>query len=252
MTYKGSKTRVMKYLNKIFNLIKEENNITEFYDLFAGGMNVSSKVNFDKVIANDFDKILIELFRKTRDEPDVIRALETPSKEYYYDVRDNDRHEPWLKGAVLFLGSFNARAYGGCYGAKNKAGTRMYFQERKRSLLNTDLSNIELHNRDYREFEEIINKDSNNIIYLDPPYKATTGYKEEFNHEEFWRFAREQSKNNVVLISELSAPDDFVAVWMKDVAHGQGEQKHDLIKSEKLFIHESRIKEIKYLSEMEM
>ena len=39
----------------------------------------------------------------------------------------------------------------------------------------------------------------------------------EFNHDEFWDIMRKWSKDNTVLISEYSAPEDFEIVWEKQV-----------------------------------
>ena len=59
------------------------------------------------------------------------------------------------------------------------------------------------------------------IIYCDSPYRGTTQYDKnivgEFNHDEFWDIMRKWSKDNTVLISEYSAPEDFEIVWEKQV-----------------------------------
>ena len=38
---------------------------------------------------------------------------------------------------------------------------------------------------------------------------------DEFDNEKFWNKMREWSKHNIVFVSEVSAPDDFVSVWSK-------------------------------------
>jgi site-specific DNA-adenine methylase len=60
----------------------------------------------------------------------------------------------------------------------------------------------------------------NYIIYCDPPYSKQAHYYTEsgehvtpFDHEEFWEWCREMSKNNLVFVSEYKAPDDFDLVW---------------------------------------
>lgn len=61
------------------------------------------------------------------------------------------------------------------------------------------------------------------LIYVDPPYltpsgDAATKYEgcPRFDLEEFWAKMREWSSDNVVLVSERTAPEDFVCVWEKD------------------------------------
>ena len=53
------------------------------------------------------------------------------------------------------------------------------------------------------------------IIYCDPPYEGTTKFHQSFSHKRFWNIMRKWSQNNIVLISEYQAPDDFkmVADW---------------------------------------
>ena len=75
------------------------------------------------------------------------------------------------------------------------------------------------------------------IIYCDPPYANTKTYvsAQDFNHEEFWETMRKWSKNNVVLITEENAPEDFRVVWSQQVSRSiKANDKTTAI--EKLFI----------------
>ena len=69
------------------------------------------------------------------------------------------------------------------------------------------------------------------LLYCDPPYKGTTGYRKglvpEINHNEFWEWCRKQAKQGCeVFVSEYSAPEDFTEVWSAKVSNtlsrGQG------------------------------
>jgi hypothetical protein len=76
------------------------------------------------------------------------------------------------------------------------------------------------------------------IGQCDPPYKGTTSYKTgTFDHDKFWEWCRDMSKNNVVFISEYEAPDDFICVWQGEVktnfASQRNEATHNAV--EKLF-----------------
>lgn len=60
--------------------------------------------------------------------------------------------------------------------------------------------------KEYKEFSDI----KNSIFYLDPPYENTTneyinGY---FNSKEFYNWAFEMSKNNIVIISSYEVSDE--------------------------------------------
>jgi len=36
-----------------------------------------------------------------------------------------------------------------------------------------------------------------------------------FNHNKFWNIIRKWSKNNIVIVSEYTAPKDFKCIWKK-------------------------------------
>ena len=50
------------------------------------------------------------------------------------------------------------------------------------------------------------------VIYCDPPYRGTDGYRTEFDHERFYDWCGRQTE--MVLVSEYNMPEDrFVEVW---------------------------------------
>ena len=70
---------------------------------------------------------------------------------------------------------------------------------------------IKFYNKDYREFSDI----KNSIIYLDPPYKDTNKvYKHNnLDYKNFYKWCKDMSKKNIVLISEYNMPDGFEVVY---------------------------------------
>ena len=51
------------------------------------------------------------------------------------------------------------------------------------------------------------------LIYCDPPYRGTTGYKMGFDSGAFWQWCRDKAaEGHTVLISEYSAPADFICL----------------------------------------
>lgn len=66
-----------------------------------------------------------------------------------------------------------------------------------------DIKNIVCTNLSYDELDF----ETDSVIYCDPPYKNTSSYKINFNHEEFYDWCRKQ-KN--IFISEYEMPNDFV------------------------------------------
>lgn len=70
--------------------------------------------------------------------------------------------------------------------------------------LNTD---PKTYNKDYKYFSNV----KNSILYLDPPYENsdTGSYKSQINYQEFYDWAYEMSKNNIVLLSSYEVSDDI-------------------------------------------
>ena len=130
-----------------------------------------------------------------------------------------------------------------------KVGTvRNYYDEAKRNLENQipNLQDIVFECCEYREKTNM----KNWLIYCDIPYKDTKQYgvSRNFNHDEFWQWVREQSKNNIVIVSEQQAPEDFKCIWEQEVLRTVDNTKR--VKStEKLFIHSSLISTLKIRSE---
>ena len=97
------------------------------------------------------------------------------------------------------------------------------------------LNKIKATNRSYHTFSEV----SGAILYLDPPYEGTNqeGYINSFDSQEFYDWAFEMAKTNIVIISSYSILDErFESVYSFDKAHRtiQGGTRND--KCEKLFM----------------
>ena len=101
------------------------------------------------------------------------------------------------------------------------------------------LDEVKATNKGYQDFSKV----SGAILYLDPPYEGTTqqGYKSvssSFDSQEFYDWAFEIAKTNIVIISSYSISDErFEVVYSFDKARGtfQGGQSNKA-KNEKLFM----------------
>ena len=98
------------------------------------------------------------------------------------------------------------------------------------------VNKIKATNKSYHDFSEVYGA----ILYLDPPYEGTSqdGYINSFNSQEFYDWAFEMAKNNIVIISSYSISDErFEVVYSFDKARGtlQGGQSNKG-KMEKLFM----------------
>jgi len=210
MKYMGSKARFSK---EILNIILKGREHNQWYvEPFAGGMNTICEVKNNR-IANDVHTPLIEMWRKLvcRWEPKKI------TKNIYMKVKDNQAKYPdYLVGWVGFNCSYSGKWFGGFAGeTKTKIGTiRDYQDEALRNIKRqiTKMQGIMFQNKSYNDLK----LPPNSIVYCDPPYEGVTKYADKFDHNLFWNWARDVSKQgHTVFVSEYKAPDDFVCVWEK-------------------------------------
>lgn len=215
----GSKSKIAKFIIPILQDIVDKNNINTYVEPFCGGCNVIDKIKCGTRIASDKQHYLIELY-KNLDKLDLLPDMVT--KEHYSDVRTayntkNSKYKDWYIGAIGFLSSYNGRFFDGGYAGiitTKEGNIRNYYDEAKRNLLGQDLSNIIFKENDYKDI--IV---TNALVYCDPPYKDTKQYgvSKNFNHDEFWQWVREMSRNNIVIVSEEQAPDDFRIIWEQPI-----------------------------------
>lgn len=227
MQYLGGKSRIAKDISGIINQYSQDKT---FVSLFCGACSVESMVVAEHKILNDSHPYLIALLKAVQNGYEMPEQL---SKEQYYDVKANKNRDMALTGFVGFGCSFGAKWWGG-YAAGN-SGTN-YAKRAKNSLLRKmeNLQDAEFLCGDYRN----IKISDGSVVYCDPPYAGTTGYSNssEFSHEDFWNYMREISKNNIVFISEIHAPDDFEVVWEKSIRRTLDKNKDNNFDSaEKLF-----------------
>jgi len=241
----GSKSRIAKFIVPILQKYIDDNDIDTYIEPFVGGANIIDKIKCKHKCGSDENKYLIALLKRVRDKNFL---LDNVPRELYNDVRsnkDNNKYEDWFVGNVGFLASYNGRWFDGGYAQsgyeKTKTGKRFrdYYQEAKNNILKqaNDLQNILFLNEDYRYYHNKCNK---YLIYCDPPYKDTKQYANAtaFDYEEFWNVMRKWSENNIVIISEQNAPNDFIAIWEQEVSRSiKATEKSKSI--EKLFVHKS-------------
>ena len=93
-------------------------------------------------------------------------------------------------------------------------------------------------NKSYHDFSEV----SGAILYLDPPYEGSyqKSYINSFDSQEFYDWAFEIAKTNIVIISSYSISDErFEVVYSFDKAHSTSEGGTRNDKCEKLFMVKS-------------
>ena len=109
------------------------------------------------------------------------------------------------------------------------------FQQLERLQQLQKLNKIKATNKSYHTFSDV----SGAVLYLDPPYEGShqKSYINSFDSQEFYDWAFEIAKSNIVIISSYSISDErFEVVYSFDKAHRtiQGGTRND--KCEKLFM----------------
>ena len=97
---------------------------------------------------------------------------------------------------------------------------------------------IEFRNTDYRAAAEDAGEDD--VMYADPPYQGKSGYGVAFDNAEFWEWCR-QPRRALLIISEYSAPTDFVEVWAKQVTCAMSQNGEVGRPIERLFVYKSQV-----------
>ena len=109
------------------------------------------------------------------------------------------------------------------------------FQQLERLQQLQKLNKIKATNKSYHTFSDV----SGAVLYLDPPYEGShqKSYINSFDSQEFYDWAFEIAKTNIVIISSYSISDErFEVVYSFDKAHStlEGGTRND--KCEKLFM----------------
>ena len=89
MKYIGSKAKFADEIVAILQGYISEHKIKQYVEPFAGGFNVIDKVQCEYRLGNDIDPLVCDLIETCRDNPALLDSLHTPTREEYYDVRDN-------------------------------------------------------------------------------------------------------------------------------------------------------------------
>ena len=226
----GSKNRIAKYILPI--ILKDRKPEQWYVEPFCGGCNSLDKVENPR-IGNDINTYLVALVRDRQTEYPYL------TKQQYKEIKRNPENYPqWLVGYAGIIASYCGKWFGGYAGKVNtKDGLRDYMDEGRKNLV-AQLKNLQDVVFSSVSYQDIILPD-NSIIYCDPPYRATTAYKDDFNHDEFYSFCREKSKQgHVVYISEYNMPNDFTCVWelpVKSSLSANGSIGGNKISVERLF-----------------
>lgn len=242
MRYQGSKSRLVKSIVPILQQLIDENKIETYIEPFVGSAAVIQEINCKRRIGSDANSELIALLNYIRDNPEIPIAPQECSFEHYKDVREarklkTNKYSTEYTALIGYTASYGGRYFDGGYGRQD--GVSVY-KRGINNLLNQApyLKGIEFNCCDYKTYKDY----SNCLFYLDPPYKGTKGYLNGtyyVDYDEYYDWIRNLSKNNIVVCSEYSMPEDFKCIWEQQVYVNQkSDRLYSPKATERLFIME--------------
>ena len=198
MKYMGGKYRQAKAYAQFF---KSHYKWSAYYEPFCGMCSVLERIDGPR-FASDAHPEVIALWQALQ------RGWVPPDKmdEDTWRHLKNGHGTPELRAFAGFGCSFGGRYFEGY------ARGRDYAASAQRALLRklTRLQDVTFSCHPYSS----ISPPAGTLVYCDPPYAGTKGYAVgNFNHEVFWGWVREMSDQHTVLVSEFTAPPDFVPVF---------------------------------------
>ncbi len=189
----------------------EKHRITTWVEPFVGGANMIDKVpDTFKRIGYDLNDHTIHALIDIRDISDFLPNSVSEEEYKSYKGLPPQRITSWVRFMLSFGGKFD-----NSYAREKGSDDTTFCGYGKRNALKQSpkIKNVQFI---CDSFENLNFEDC--LIYCDPPYQGTTGYKTgSFDHDKFFNWCREQAKRNIVFVSEYNAPDDFECVWQGEI-----------------------------------
>ena len=266
LPYQGSKKKISK---KIIEIIKQNFGIDKpIYDIFGGDGAITAECvlnglevhyNYlDKDITNAFERVIsqdrewIKTLIISRTEFTEIKEKENKTtddflkllinsfgnqKNYYlYSKEISDLKYNIAREIIEKHDVFSGYKQTETYKRAIEQPKQLEQLERLGGLGRLErIDEVKATNKSYHDFSEV----SGAILYLDPPYEGTThyGYINSFNSQEFYDWAFEMAKTNIVIISSYSISDErFEVVYSFDKARSNIQSITRNDKCEKLFM----------------
>ena len=209
MNYTGGK---YKLLPQILPLFPTE--INTFVDLFTGGGNIAVNVNANKIIANDFEPHIIDIYKTFQkyEIEELIKTIELAIQRFGLTIENADNFNKFreyynkhiedgysfimpIMLYVLICYSFNHQFRFNSKGEFNMPfgkNRSQWNDTMKKNLVNFHKAitekNIIFTNKDFNELK-IDKLSSNDFVYCDPPYLITCAT---YNEKDGWNETSER------------------------------------------------------------
>lgn len=219
--YHGGKYRHGKCISDIINKLYDDHkiHIKGYVEPFSGMCGVYRHVIKSlptslKYIASDNHQSLILMWQALQQG---WKPPKTCSVAKYNKLKFNGGIPSAERGYIGFTCGFGGQFF--CGNHRSTYGVKFIDNSENISQIAKTMSHVKFHNRDYTYYTP--EKYKNYIFYCDPPYanKENSRYYNDdiklqtFDSEKFWEWCREMSKYNLVIVSEYTAPDDFISIY---------------------------------------
>ena len=215
MKYMGSKNRIAKHILPI--MLEHRKEGQWWVEPFVGGGNMIDKVK-GKRAGFDSSKDTIDALKLIRDGLSFIPKDNTEYTEHDYKAK-SDLGIMRLDGFASYAYSYGGKHWGGWSRTSADGSTqRDYVAEAYRNAVKQSplLQYVELINTEYIHVD--LSRYGSAIIYCDPPYKGSTGYRNSFDHVRFWDWCHaKSSEGHTVFVSEYTAPEWVECIWEKEI-----------------------------------
>ncbi|NMB27351.1 MAG: DNA adenine methylase [Tissierellia bacterium] len=252
----GGKRQLLSIIDKNLPIELKKGEIKTYIEPFLGGgamfFHIVQNYNVEKVILNDINKELMNVYRVIRDDVNsLIKYLKNVEDEYLYlndenrkkyfynkrqDYNMNKKEDVETAGKFIFL---NRTCFNGLYRVNKKGEFNVPYGRYKNPTIldEVNLTNVSLVLKDVKlysvDFENIKKYvDDKTFVYFDPPYRpldATSNFtsysRSQFNDDEQKRlknFYEKLDKKGAKLLLSNSDPkntdvnDDFFDKLYRD------------------------------------
>lgn len=198
--YQGGKSRQAKRIAALINRVAGD----IYIEPFVGAANVIARVDKRIRVGADLHEDLVMMWQQVTSTSWMPPSMVTPTD--YTQWKNREPHP--IRGFIGFGCSWGGKWFGGYAQGEG----RNFADEAARSVVKTawDCRDAFWVHADYRE----LSYPPGAVVYFDPPYENVTSYGHlpQFDHDEFWQFARDLSTRCKVLVSERFAPSGWERV----------------------------------------
>lgn len=275
LPYQGSKKKISKKIIEIIK--QNFGTDRPIYDIFGGGGAITAECvlnglevhynDLDKDITNAFERVIsqdrewiktlivsrnefFEIKEKENKTTDdflklLVNSFGNDKKSYLYSKGTSDLKYNIAKEIIEKHDVFSGYTQTETYKRSIDKLLRLEQLERRQRFQQLEqlqqlqqlqkLNKIKATNKSYHTFSDV----SGAVLYLDPPYEGShqKSYINSFDSQEFYDWAFEIAKTNIVIISSYSISDErFEVVYSFDKAHSTLESGTRNDKCEKLFM----------------